>query len=140
MSNENGTQRGEMGTPGPQRLLGAVHILGCFPYPFPPQELRHQGEDSDQGWMRSFPPLTAPIPPPRVTPAPEEFSLPLPSPAPQEKRERGSASAEPTPPAPMASVRPLQSAARPQLAWCPRAPITPSITALEAAEGREGEG
>ena len=71
-----------------------------------------------------------------MTPAPGEC------PSTHGKGREGERTARP-PPAPTASVRPPRSAARPQLAWCLRAPITPSITAPRQQRGereREGRG
>lgn len=59
---------------------------------------------------------------------------PPPHQAPPAERKR----AVPTPAA--VSSRPLQSAARPQLAWCLHTPITASITVPEAATGRNRGG
>lgn len=62
-----------------------------------------------------------------------ERMAPPPHQAPPAERKRAA-------PTPAASSRPLQSAARPQLAWCLHTPITASITVPEAATGRNRGG
>lgn len=97
----------------------------------------HQGGVQPLGSRPSLP-LTPEIGEPRGPPHDTCPWRAPPHPSTHRKGREGERAA-PTPSAPTASVRPPQSAARPQLAWCLCAPITPSITAPEAAEGREGE-
>lgn len=98
----------------------------------------HQGGVQPLGSRPSLP-LTPEIGEPRGPPHDTCPWRAPPHPSTHRKGREGERAA-PTPSAPTASVRPPQSAARPQLAWCLCAPITPSITAPEAAEGREGRG
>lgn len=144
--------------PPPTRLIYGARIhWGSFSSP-PSQELRHQGVDSTWGGGgRLPPPPTAFLPGvshpsamegPGILPMtpPLENSLsklkggagPLAHPARPHTGPASGGRARSSQPTPSASARALQSAARPQLARCLRAPITASITEPEAVEEREG--